>query len=415
MAAFLLPNLGQKLQSFIGIHPRFLSYGAVGLAMILAHRDKCREVTQPTGGLIGAMFIALATLVFVEIPPGTDWVFFGDDPTPAEYPSYKLTRFVLLSIPLALVGAWVRDLVVRPGFCDGAAIAAIAIGVIAGLQIVLYRELLIDDGSYRAWKQFSEEARYSTISLSLVLLYAIFGASHIALQVGRRFVPVYLALVVPALLGIVLLAQRTPLFIAFGAIPLVLYRLFGRRVSGVAALAGGVIALWVLQRGLFDRWGHTFQLERYAAFLQDESTSARLDMWTTGLREASDAPLGHGLGSFAREFPEYMYPHNFAIEMLYELGYLGAAIAIVTMWLALVITIRLMRTEATLILLGLLAIVFHVMKAGDLTGVGALFLWLHLGHGGRPRAQLVPRQSSSPPLHRRKEAGRPLRDSSARP
>jgi O-antigen ligase len=87
--------------------------------------------------------------------------------------------------------------------------------------------------------------------------------------------------------------------------------------------------------------------ERMHALIANLGQEERVELWKTGLAMLADNNfpdwlLGHGIGSFRRSFtPEtesyavLVFPHNFALEVMFDNGLVGAALILVALvWMA---------------------------------------------------------------------------------
>ncbi|WDR06699.1 hypothetical protein PSQ90_04370 [Devosia rhodophyticola] len=91
---------------------------------------------------------------------------------------------------------------------------------------------------------------------------------------------------------------------------------------------------------------------------------------------------GNGLGSFAKQYGDFKYPHNIAVEIYYETGPVAffvffAALLFATIFIA-VSTARSKNIKRNWVALSFLAagIFFVSMKAGDITSLGRVFFFL---------------------------------------
>jgi len=383
--SLLLPFLGRTFLFSVGIHPRWLSYVALILIVTMvwnirglrAHRTASRDVIH--------MHMAVGALVvfaLVMFPWGEEFWVTADAPSLAQYPGEKITDFILVSVPFIALAWVVHPYARKPDFVNGLAAASMFVGAIGLWEVFSFRDIV---GNFDEFASVG----FGTISLSMVLLFAIIGAAHWLRTepTATRFYW-FLALSAACLWSIFLVAQRTSMLLGLAFVLFMTSRFIIRRRTILISLA--IIVALAATAGTLVKGLDGFQagddLPRQTARFtsvftsQDTSTNARLEMWAFSWEAWFQQPFGRGFGSFAEEFPDLKFPHNIPVEAFYELGFVGGIAALYLIGLTVRAIVRLGRTAgAELYLLALVTALAMVLKAEDFASMGFWLFWLAMG------------------------------------
>lgn len=108
-----------------------------------------------------------------------------------------------------------------------------------------------------------------------------------------------------------------------------------KKIRPVRILLGGILFLFLASAG----WHRSNIVERK---MSDPYAAERIPIWKDSLRYFSNHPIfGTGLGTFRDFYPEYKtiqgvrlapYAHNEPLNLLCEMGILGALLLVVTLW-----------------------------------------------------------------------------------
>jgi O-antigen ligase len=238
------------------------------------------------------------------------------------------------------------------------------------------------------------------------------------------------------LYALLTIGGRGPLAAALLAFPLLVLGLLRRparslrRLSRLAALLSGLIALAAVGYVTLERLdGSGAALEQQLRTLdryQSEDTSSmdeRLEGREFALRMWLEKPiLGWGIGEFRVKDSYLEYPHNMLLEILAEMGIVGAFLFLAVCAVAVRDCLRIVRgracdwTDAAIALLFLTQLALFLTVQGYLADDRAFFANMGLVVGSRSAAGRSPRPaapSPSPPTGLRTTAGvaqeRPMR------
>ena len=390
MFAFGAPLLGAELGEYVGVHPRALAYVAVAAILALTAFGGHRAGTASRmAGTVHASLAVFALAVVVALPYEANLLRLDSTISLESYPGYKFTRLLLLTGPTVLAAIAIYPLARTPGFRRGVQLGAFVLAAIGMVELLVYQDLL-SSGVHADWSLFADEAGFSTISMSMVFLFALIAVQSWAVDRGDKgAIVLAVAVSVASMFASFLLAQRTTMALGLLFSCLTLLGVVRRR-SAVRLLwlgAAGAIVLAALGMVADDSPAmlaqYTTQVTRVESLLSggDASTAMRLDMWRFCAAGFLDQPLGHGFGSFGAHFREHFWPHNALFEAAFELGILGVAAVGALLVHTVTVLWRLMRTGGGLYFFALVASTMWVMKAGDFASVGNWIFWLYLGVG----------------------------------
>jgi O-antigen ligase len=213
---------------------------------------------------------------------------------------------------------------------------------------------------------------------------------------------------------------RGPLAVALLAIPLMGVGLFLRPqgvfkgltrllmfVAILCVIAGATYTVMVQAYGS-ETWEHLRTLDRYDMQLSSEDTTSldeRRDARELAIQGWQERPiLGWGIGEF-RVQSVFGYPHNLLLEILMEMGLVGAALFFPICVIAVVACVRVMQrrtsgwAEIAIALLYVTELALHVTVQGYLADNRSFFAYLGLalgmsvGHARTARVKAAPHSS----------------------
>jgi hypothetical protein len=251
---------------------------------------------------------------------------------------------------------------------------------------------------------YQEYGEHAAILFILFLAVAVFGPA--------RRLPVNTAGASAALFALVSIGGRGALMIALLSIPLLgLGLLFCSRevlrfeirllffscaVIAVAAVGYMLFTNW---EGSDTAWEQFHTLNRYDAQLSGESTTSidhRLELQIDAFFKWQEKPLfGWGIGEFRIQHTEFKYPHNLLLEILMEMGLIGALLFIALCATAIVNCIRIARegpsnwVNAAVVLLFITDFISHISVMGYLADDRIFFTYIALTIGLRSDAKHV--------------------------
>ena len=390
MIAFGAPLLGAELREYVGVHPRAIAYAAVATILaVMAFGSYRGGFASRVAGTVHTCLVLFALAVALTLPYDANLLRLDSEISLESYPGYKFTRLLLLTGPTVAAAIAVYPLARMAAFRRGVQIGAFALGAIGIVELLVYQDLL-SSGAHADWSLFADEAAFSTISMSMVFLFALVAVqSWAADRQDRVAIAVAILVSAAAMFASFLLAQRTTmalglLFSFITLLAVVRRRAFVRLLwLGIAA----AIALGGL--GMISDGGpgmlaqYSTQLTRVESLLSggDTSTAMRVDMWRFCAVGFVQEPLGHGFGSFGAHFREHFWPHNALAEAAFELGMLGFAAIAALVVQSVTVLWRLLTGGHRLYFFALVAALMWVMKAGDFASLGNWIFWLYLGIG----------------------------------
>lgn len=349
-ATLTLPVVGLFLAGYVKGSPvldwvPFDLTAAFMVALVLAAAYETGRVLRAPRGL-GPMVLLTATFLVAtaQVSGGV-------------YADQKVKLLLLLTLPAAFAGAVIVNSVDRVWWlARWTLVGGLALGlllVIAPSTADLSGRLVAEGGD--------------TISIGRGCGAAMVAA--VALAVGRKLRwPIALGLV-GVLAAIVLgSGSRGPLIGAAVAVFVVLAARPGvRRVRYLVVGATLVVVTgpWLLARtnsAALDRISLLFSGE------QDASVQARELMFAGAWEQGNAHPFGLGWGGFARLVPAQAYPHNLALEVFAEAGWIAAAALVLVFAVALGRLLRHVAQRPDVgALLGLLVFwVVNAMFSGDI-------------------------------------------------
>ncbi|MGF7174867.1 O-antigen ligase family protein [Azospirillum doebereinerae] len=190
--------------------------------------------------------------------------------------------------------------------------------------------------------------------------YVFYGCLALTVYGPRRWLAAGIAGGVASLFLLAFIGARGPLVFSLLGIPLAGAALFlnlRRLGAGVRRLALLLLVLAVLAwvgygalvavKGFAAASEELYTIERLSLQLSNESTSS-LDVRSAGrdlaFRRWLEQPLfGWGMGEFRLQYSVLDYPHNLLLEVLMEMGLVGAVLFIPTQIIALFVCFRVVR------------------------------------------------------------------------
>lgn len=193
--------------------------------------------------------------------------------------------------------------------------------------------------------------------------FVFYGCLALTVYGPRRWLPVAIGGGVVSLFLLAFIGARGPLVFSLLGIPLAgaaLLLSFRRLAAGsrrllllllvLAVLAWTGYAALVAIKGFAAASEELYTIERLSLQLSNESTSS-LDVRSIGrdlaFRRWLEQPLlGWGMGEFRLQYSVLDYPHNLLLEVLMEMGLVGAVLFLPTQIIALFICFRTVRDPA---------------------------------------------------------------------
>lgn len=284
---------------------------------------------------------------------------------PSEYSSDKVSKFFVLSLPVAVSVALVAAQRQRLAYLFDLVLLAAAFAALGSLVAPTNADLY----------------GRSAIGGNTLILGYFSGAGVLVLiwkLLDRRLALAWgLVLGMPLLAIMVSSGSRGPLLaLVLGACVLLLSRPTARQIA-VAPLMVGIaaLALTVAPQVSLDRFSLIFSEDKGA------SANVRVDLWRYGLEAFSAEPFtGVGFANF-QFFNDYavIYPHNLFVELLVEAGVIGLLGAVVFLIASFGRYVRVRRVPEVQGALSLAAFWFvGAMFSGDLTN-RELLMWVTIG------------------------------------
>ena len=286
------------------------------------------------------------------------------------------------------------------------------------LYYVYYRYVLGIDMAGPSAGKFPEDSNnyleynaHASILFIMFIALAVLGSSK---QMWLAFAGAGAMLFLLATIG-----GRGPLAVALLAIPLMGVGLFLRPqgvlkgltrllmfVAILCVIAGATYTVMVQAYGS-ETWEHLRTLDRYDMQLSSEDTTSldeRRDARELAIQGWHEKPiLGWGIGEF-RVQSVFGYPHNLLLEILMELGLVGAFFFLPICVIAVVACVRVVQrrtcgwTEITIALLYVTELVSHLTVQGYLADNRSFFAYLGLALGmGIGQVRRAPPESKPQP------------------
>lgn len=394
MMAFGVPLLGAEFGGYVGLHPRVLSYAASALVILVALSGRYRAGVHSRMATSVHIALGLFALgVAVSLPYERALWVLEDGMRISTYPGFKFTRVLLIAVPTIATAIAAYPLARKRGFVNGLVVAAVLLAGVASVELLAYRHLLAS-GNYSDWSAFADESAFSTISMSMVFLFALVAVQSWAARVAtRRAVLIAVGVSAWCLFAAFLLAQRTTMGLGILFSGVTLLRFVRRPAIARVVWLGIAVGVVFMVLG-FSADETSGSLDKYAAQVArvesllsggDNSTNYRVEMWGFAFERTIFNPLGHGFGSFPAHYREQFYPHNVLAEAGFELGIVGAAGVVWMVVISVAVMLRGFRSRDGVYGFALFAALMWVMKAGDFAGFGNWVFWLYLAIGGSLR------------------------------
>lgn len=376
----LVPVIGLLVLAFIGYikgapilsaSPIDLTLiGAVIVAGVLCWRAP--DILRMRG--LAPLILLYAVLLIGAVPSGP----------PTDYSSTKVMQ-VAVVIPLCLVGG--RMILETPRARELWLYGVVAVGiVVAALAFAFPDDVAAESGRVSIEGGNTIGAgRGVGAAVTVLAVWALYGT--------RRRVASFL-IAAGLVLVLLLIGSRGPILAAAVAITAATFlsRQPGKPTRALLAGLGIAAAAWFAIT-------RSDTLSARLFTLGDNSSDARRIIWGETLRVAAEHPLGVGWGQlYSYMRPGYMldsgtaqYPHNLVLEMLAEIGWVPAVIAVGVIGYALYLQQRatVTTTETAMLALSVFALV-SVMVSGDVTtnrevwvAVGAATACLGADRSGR--------------------------------
>jgi O-antigen ligase len=316
----------------------------------------------------------------------------------------KMHRFLLLTIP----SFFAAHTLARNKNCQGR-LLRLLVGFSCAILLyyAYYRCILgIDVAANKEGEDYAdnylEYSSHASIIFILFLSLAVFGSPK---QLGIAIIGSS-----AALFALVAIGGRGPLTLALLAIPLLALSLLLRsrgalqRLKRLMVLVSALIVVAVVGYAGFVRlsepnalWEQLHTLDRYQAQLSGDETHSldvRLQGQKDAFRQWQGKPiLGWGIGEFRVQHDELVYPHNLLLEILMEIGLVGAFLFICVCAVAVIDCIRVAQdgmsswVHSGIALLFLADLVSHLTVEGYLADDRIFFAYLGLALGLRERAR----------------------------
>jgi O-antigen ligase len=316
----------------------------------------------------------------------------------------KTVRFLLLSIP----SFFAAHTLARNKNCQGR-LLRLLVGFSSAILLyyAYYRCILgIDVAANKEGEDYAdnylEYSSHACIIFILFLSLAVFGSPK---QLGIAIIGSSVAL-----FALVAIGGRGPLSLALLAIPLLALGLLLRsrgalqRLKHLMVLVSALIVVAMVGYAGFVQlsepnalWEQLHTLDRYQAQLSGDETHS-LDVRLQGQRDAFrqwlEKPiLGWGIGEFRVQHNDLAYPHNLLLEILMEIGLVGAFFFICMCAVAVIECIRMAQdgmsswVHSGIALLFLTDLLLHLTVEGYLADDRVFFAYLGLVFGLRERAR----------------------------
>jgi O-antigen ligase len=316
----------------------------------------------------------------------------------------KTVRFLLLSIP----SFFAAHTLARNKNCQGR-LLRLLVGFSSAILLyyAYYRCILgIDVAANKEGEDYAdnylEYSSHACIIFILFLSLAVFGSPK---QLGIAIIGSSVAL-----FALVAIGGRGPLSLALLAIPLLALGLLLRsrgalqRLKHLMVLVSALIVVAMVGYAGFVQlsepnalWEQLHTLDRYQAQLSGDETHS-LDVRLQGQRDAFrqwlEKPiLGWGIGEFRVQHNDLTYPHNLLLEILMEIGLVGAFFFICMCAVAVIECIRMAQdgmsswVHSGIALLFLTDLLLHLTVEGYLADDRVFFAYLGLVFGLRERAR----------------------------